>query len=201
MIRPVVTCIVLFATSAAWADESPAPPGFTVLDARDPAQTKQKILSLSITSCDYAVQRLGEKKAPGRLDALRTDLAALAGDALGGKTLRVSRYDIFYNNQAILRGMVYPQFGGVIVEALKEHGVNCPIEKTHGGWFDPATLEHPHSPIIIELAATLDDKPLNVRIVHAPPEELPGNFKHPEEARELAAAMREAAAALATQIP
>jgi hypothetical protein len=174
---------------------------FTVADARPEESKKQKILSLSITSCSYAIQRLGEKKAPGRLDALREDLVHIRGSALEGKQLEVLRYDIFFNNKAVLKGMVYVGHSGIIPEVMKDMGEECPKEKMKGGWFDVAELQHPHSPLIVEMEVTMDGQAHSVRALHAPPHELAGNFKKPEDGAEVRAVMRMAAETLAAKLP
>jgi hypothetical protein len=174
---------------------------FTVADGRAEDDKKQKILSLMITSCSYAIQRVGDKKTPNRIDTLREDLVRIKGASLEGKTLNVSSYNIFFNNAAILRGMVYSQYGGIIPDLMKEKGAECPKEKMKGGWFDYAELTEPHSPLIVEMEASFDGQPHSVRVLYAPPRELPGNFKKPEDAQDLLVVMRKAAEALAAQLP
>jgi hypothetical protein len=206
MIRYRVACIVMpiiAFSSVTLAQDATAPAAATslvVVDGRAEPDKKQKMLSFIITSCDYAVQRLGDKKVPGRIAALQQDLAQIKGAALDGKTLTVSRYHIYFNNSAILRGMVYPQYTGVIPAMMKEKGVACPREKSGGGWFDVTELTAPFSPLILDIEASLDGAVHSVRVVHSPPRELPGNFKKPEDAADLAAAMRAAAEALASKI-
>jgi hypothetical protein len=55
-------------------------------------------------------------------------------------------------------------------------------------------------PLILDLEVSLDGAVHGVRVVHSPPPELPGNWKKPADATDLAAAMRAAAEALAAQI-
>jgi hypothetical protein len=207
MIRGHTTWLVVsFAIHAtvSTAQDTPASApavNFTVADERAEPDKKQKMLSYAITSCDYGVQRLGDKKTPDRIGALHDDLVALKGAALEGKTLKVSRYHIYFNNSAVLRGMVYPQYTGLIPELMKEHGTNCPREKAGGGWFDLSELTGPYSPLILDVEANLDGVPHSVRVVFTPPRQLPGNFKKPEDATDLLAAMRKAAEALGGQLP
>lgn len=190
----------MLACGPAMAQDAPAV-NFTVVDGRTEDDKKQKILSYSITSCSYAIQRLGDKKTPNRIDVLREDLARIKGSALEGKSLNVSSYFIFFNNAAILRGMVYGSNGGIVSEVMKNYGVQCPKEKMKGGWFDYAELTEPHSPLIVELEASFDGQPHSVRVLYSPPRELPGNFKKPEDAEDLLVVMRQAAEALAAQLP
>jgi len=183
------------------AQEAASAVGFSVADARAEGDKKQKILSLSITSCSYAIQRLGEKKAPGRIDALREDLAHAKGIALEGKKLEVSTYNIFFNNKAVLKGMVYAPHGGLVSDVMKEMGEECPREKMKGGWFDVTELQNPYSPLVVELEASLDGQAYPVRVVHAPAFELAGNFARPVDAAEVRAVMRMTADALAAKLP
>lgn len=198
----ILASFLAFLPASAWAQGEPAPvvENFTVVDQRVDAEKKQKILSLIITSCDYGVYRLGDKKAPGRFDALHDDLARLKGAALAGKSLQVSRYNIYFNNAATLRGMVGAQYQGVLMDWLKEKGTHCPREKTSGGWFDASELTAPFPPLIVDLETTLDGVSRTVRVVHTPSLVTMGAFKKPEEQAEVTAAMRKAAEALAAQL-
>lgn len=161
MIRAsVIGFLTLLATTsiAAESNEAPTPTaaGLTILDERSAADKKQKVLSAGITSCEYGVYRLDEKRAPGRFDALRIALESAKGAALADKALHVARYDIFFNNGARLRGTTYAPYGGLVIEAMKGMGVNCPKEKMRGGWFDGSEITTPHGPIIIEMSVALD---------------------------------------------
>src|SRR5262249_29441353 len=106
-----------------------------------------------------------------------------------------------FNNAAILRGMVYSQYGGLIPEMMKAHGAECPKEKMKGGWFDYAELTEPHSPLIVEMQASLDGKEDPVRVLYSPARELPRHFKKLEDAQDLLVVMRKAAESLAAQLP
>jgi hypothetical protein len=186
---------------AAAQQASAAANGFTVSDERPEADKKQKSLSYMITDCDYAIDRLGEKKAPNRFATLRDELVALKGDGLAGKTLRVTRYDIYFNHQAATRASVYGSDKGLIVALMKKSGVDCPREKMKGGWFSPDELEFPTSPLIVEVEATLDGQAYSVRIVHAPPRPIDAFFQKPKDAPEYAALQHKIAAALAAKLP
>jgi hypothetical protein len=173
---------------------------FKVVDSRAEDDKKQKMLSYSITSCSYGIQRLGDKKTPPRIDVLREDLVRIKGAALEGKTLDVSSYHIFFNNSATLRGVVYGSNPGLIADLMKTHGAECPREKMKGGWFDYVELTAPYSPLIVEMVASLDGQPHTVRVLYSLSRELPGNFKKPEDAQDLLVVMHKAAEALATQL-
>jgi hypothetical protein len=189
------------ASEAAPAAAAVTPVSLTIQDQRDPKETKQKILSLMITSCDYGVYRLGEKKAPGRFEALRKDLLELKGAALAGKSFTISRYNIYFNNAIPLRGMTFSQFGGALFDMLKEKGVNCPKEKTGPGWFELSEVTGPFSPLIVDFDASLDGIAHHVRVVHTPSLAMFGSFKEPQEVAELTATMRKVAEDLAAQLP
>jgi hypothetical protein len=176
---------------------------FTVIDERPEADKKQKTYSLMITSCDYGVYRLADKnkQGPGRFDTLRDSLAQLEGDALAGKTLRVPRFDIHFNNAIWMRESAGSLVGGALMESLKKRGVDCPREKMKAGWFDSAELNGDRAPVIVEIQALLDGATHEVRVVYTPAMAMWGRLTKPEELAEVDAAIRMAAAALAAKIP
>jgi hypothetical protein len=178
-----------------------APVNFTVIDERIESDKKQKTLSYLVTSCDYAVRRLGDKTAPNRVDALHDDLVRIKGAALEGKTLTVTQYNIYFNRNARMRGQVYSNYTGVVAGVMEKQGSNCPREKAGGGWFDAAELTGPFSPLVVDVKATLEGVPYNTRVVFTPAREVPGDFRTPEDVAILAAAMHKAAEAIAGQLP
>jgi hypothetical protein len=201
MFKSALQLSALLLASVVANAQVPATDGsFTVVDERPEADKKQKTYSLMITSCDYGVYRLADKKGPTRFDALHVDLAELRGAALAGKTLRVQRYDIHFNNAAWMRESVNSQFRGVIIDSLKSHGVGCPREKMKAGWFDPAELTAERAPLIVELTALLDDKPHDVRVVYTPTIAMWGRLTKPDELAEVRLAMRKAAEAFAATL-
>ena len=196
--------MTLVAVSGAQDAAPPAPApavNFTIVDARAEADKKQKILSLMLTSCNYGIYRLGEKRAPARFEALRDDLLGLKGEALRDKTLTVSRYNIYFNNSLALRGMMNMQFDGLFVDMLNERGMNCAHETIRDGWYSGSEVTGTNAPIIIDLEATLDGVAHQVRVVHSMAAQSMGAFKYPEEIADLAAARRKVAEALAAQLP
>jgi hypothetical protein len=172
-----------------------------VLDERPESEKKGKSLSSMITSCNYGVRRIGDKNAPTRFALLRTELAAAAGAALDGKTLHVPRFDIFINYSIGLRRSTSAMYGGgLLSDALIEHGANCPREKMEGGWFEAAELTTRHPPVIIEMRVVVDGQTYDVRAVHSPDKVIDGKFLKPAEAPDLVAALRKAAQVLVTQL-
>jgi hypothetical protein len=71
----------------------------------------------------------------------------------------------------------------------------------HTAAFEYTELTEPHSPLIVEMDASLDGVAHTVRVLYSPPRELPGNFKKPEDAQDLLVVMHKAAEALAAQLP
>jgi hypothetical protein len=59
-------------------------------------------------------------------------------------------------------------------------GSRCAREKSEGGWYEPADLTTPYSPLISEFTGTCDGKPLTIRVVYSPEVDLRGKFKNNE---------------------
>lgn len=202
----VAGLLTLLAATSFAAEPNPAPTpataGVTILDERAAADKKRKLLSMGITSCEYGVYRLDEKRAPGRFDALSIALESSKGVALAGKTLHVARYDVYFSNGARLRDMTYrAHTGGVVTGAMIGLGANCPREKMKGGWFAASEVTTPHGPIIVEMTVSLDGATYESRSVHSSSIEMMGGFKSPEEKAEMSAALKSAADALAAKLP
>jgi hypothetical protein len=102
---------------------------------------------------------------------------------MAGKNLDVSRWSIYFNNSALLRGITYAGgglVGAVAGEHIKKMGSRCAREKSEGGWYEPADLTTPSSPLISEFTGPCDGKPLTIRVVYSPEVELRGKFKNKE---------------------
>ncbi len=172
---------------------------WTVIDQRAEAEKEDHFLSLFAHSCDYGIKQVGdERTSPPRIAILRADLSRELGDA-GNKTISIQHYVIYFNKGlALLKSG--PFSGGLIGQGEIAHRQACKKEDTTAGWFDPSEVSTPFSPIIVEISATMGDRPLVVRSVYSPNGELNGAFGEPEEASALFAAMRQASAELAHQI-
>jgi hypothetical protein len=197
--------LAMFAASLCIA-QSPAPPPFELVDARPAKEKKNDHLSLLITSCDYGVYQLGDKRAPRRFELLQAHLAQHAAEKLQGKTLRVPHYFIYVNNLPWARAMVargtWKNSNPGVGEEILRYGETCPRSTSKGGWFDPAELTRLSPPIVIELTAEIDGARIDVRVLHETLSQLPVyGFYKPEEIALLEAAMDKAAAALVTKLP
>jgi hypothetical protein len=173
---------------------------FTVLDERPEQDKKSKTGSYMITSCNYGVLRIGDKKMPDRFAALRTELAAIAGAPLDGKTLHVPLFNVYVNQSVGLRKMADENFDGALANAMINRGSSCPREKMDGGWFGGTEVSTLHSPLIVEMRVLIDGQAHDVRVVHSPTTALGGALRKPAELQELDAALRKTVQALATQL-
>ena len=204
----IVTCIPAFtsctsAPSVAVIDDFRASENaarLQVIDQRADSDKSTEVLSYLVTSCDYAIRRLGDEvTTPSRLVLLQNDLARELGPVVEGKVLTVNRYTIHYNNSAVLRGAVYPGGAGAVGAVMKGIGSHCPREKTSGGWYEASEVNGPHSPLIVEIEATFGSQSLDVRTVYTPDQEF-SRFGEPAAARALFGAMERAHTLLAASI-
>lgn len=172
-----------------------------IVDSRPEKEKSSELMSLLITSCDYGIRRLGdETTVPPRMVLLRNDLVRSLGVAAHGKVLTVSHYTIHYNNAAALRGSIYGPGVGLVAAAMQSMGSNCPREKTAEGWYAASELNSPHSPLIVEIVASIDGQQHTVRSIYAPPREFGGRFGEPDAARELFESIKRANTALSESI-
>jgi hypothetical protein len=175
--------------------------GIRIVDDRPDEDKSTEHLSLLITSCDYGIRRLGdEKTVPPRLTLLRQDLETALGPQIANATVRVSRYRIFFNRGAALRGQTNAQYQGLIPALLSNAGSRCPKDETSGGWYAASEAKTPHSPLIVEVEGAVGAKRFAVRVVHSTNNEFAGAFGDPEAAAALFGAMRQATAVVIEQI-
>ncbi len=175
--------------------------GFSIKDERPEAEKETEWKSLSITSCNYGIRQIGDKDVvPDRLTILRNDLHKAIGQKLSGKTVSVKKYSIHFNAQNAFRGSVYSQYKGPIAGFMSTFGSGCKREEVAGGWFEPADVTTPFSPIIIEITVEIDGKEYPVRSVYSPEKEIAPAFGNPESASALFAAIQKASNQLVASI-
>ncbi len=166
---------------------------FSIKDERPEAEKETEWKSLSITSCNYGIRQIGDNlMVPDRLTILRNDLHKTLGKKLSGKTVSVKKYSIYFNEQNALRGRVYSQYKGAVADFMSTFGSGCKREEVAGGWFEPADVTTPFSPIIIEITVAIDGKKYSVRNVYSPEKEIEPAFGNPESAAALFAAVQKA---------
>ena len=185
--------------------EHPSSAGFTLIDNRPADDKTSETLSLLVTSCDYAIYRLGDDKTvPSKFVLLKQDLAEAIGGQLQGTTVTLNRYRIFLNSGAALRKTTLtPSEGypGIIPSIIAGMGSNCSKEETTGGWYAASEVTTPNSPLIIEIESTIEGKSYAIRTVSSP--KIDVNYFHLNDAgvaSELFSAIRKADAALIAQI-
>ena len=197
-------------TLPAGADDAPASPGVTLVDARKANELKTETLSNWITSCDYGIRRLGDDgEGPPKLALLKQGLDAALPAPLAGKTLTISKYVVFVNVSAALRRGAYGSHPGVVGAVMSGMGSNCSREGTTDGWYGATEVTSVFSPLVVEIEATLDGKAFSARIVYSPDYETEGEFGEriwsgghfkPEALAALTLALHRANAALAEQL-
>ncbi len=175
--------------------------GFSMKDERPEEEKETKWMSLSITNCNYGIRQIGDNlMVPDRLTLLRNDLHKALGKKLSGKTVSVKKYIIHFNAQNAFRGRVYAPYKGGVVEFMKGFGSDCKREEVAAGWFGPADVTTPFSPLIIEIDAAIDGKKYSVRSVYSPKKEIEPAFGNPEPASALFAAVQKATSQLVAKI-
>ncbi len=171
---------------------------FTIIDSRQGAEESGGYISTKKEDCERWTYRISDVQTdPPRLSVLHTELIAALGTALHDKSLDVTRYAIFINKRS------YFEFRSAIGEYGSARGVvpsmgsRCESQVTRGGYYAPWESTTNYSPIIVELNASYDGKPLRVRVVHSPGAELSmEKFGRGEHSEALLAAMRIAMAEL-----
>ena len=145
---------------------------FEFVDAR-PARDKQsEFLSLSTSSCDFAIRRLGDDVSrPSKMDILHRDLVAGLGTQLTGKTIRVTHYAIYLNRHATAVGSAREFYevngaaGALATGALAPS--ECTKDKVSGGWYEPSELTSMNPPTVVELEINVDGKAFAARAVYS----------------------------------
>lgn len=188
--------------------------GPSVVDRRPAADKAFEIHSLWITSCDYGVFTLAEKKTgKSHVESLHDDLAALPGDPWAGHQITVTHYAAYINNKHKLRkGALLGSFTGGIAAALVQRddekknkgtplpGDTCSASEMHGGWYSGNDTTTYNPPIVIEISALVDGKPHEVRSVYSPSVDVIPKLKHPSDDNELAIAVHKADQAFAASM-
>lgn len=167
--------------------------GPVVVDARPPSDKQHEMHSLWITSCDYGVFTLAEKRGvKSHTEALRDDLSAMPGDPWAGHTITVSHYAAYLNMKRALKHQVYSMNTGLIPSAMAQMGETCSETEMHGGWYAGADLKTTESPIVIEIVATVDGKEHRTRSVYSPQTAITPKLKKPSDDTQLAEAVAKA---------
>jgi hypothetical protein len=172
--------------------------GPTVVDQRPEADKVFEIHSLWITSCNYGVFTLPEKKTTKtHPDALQIDLAALPGDPWQGHQITVTHYAAYINAKHRLKGGVYAANQGLIPALMQGMGEKCSATEMQGGWYAATDVTNNNPPIVIEITAMVDGKSHTLRSVYSPSIDVVPKLKHDSDDHQLAAAIHKANLAFA----
>lgn len=150
--------------------------GLTILDQRPPKEKKDRLWSVWIWDCNFGVYNIGdrgigdERLAQDRIGDLRRYLEAHLGDRLAGRQLTLTTYRIILNGNA--RAKAFSTAGTVLETSGKTSKAKCSKEDMAAGWFDMSELANANSPMIVEIAGTLDGRPVSGRAVRSPAREL-----------------------------
>lgn len=185
--------------------EPPSATDLKLIDDRPAEDKTSETLSYLVTSCDYAIYRVGDEMTiPSKLVLLKRDLKEAANGQLVGQTVTLNRYRIFLNSGAALRKVTFSQGGGdpgLIPSLLSRMGSNCSKEETKGGWYAASEVSTTNSPFIVEIKVLIGGKLYSSRTVYSPKTEV--NYFHlgdPEQAHEVFAAIHQADMDLIAQI-
>lgn len=167
--------------------------GPTVVDARPPSDKQFGIHSLWITSCNYGVYTLAEKKGlKSHVEALHDDFAALPGDPWAGRTITVTRYAAYLNMKRAFKHQVYANYAGFIPAVMAKMGETCNPTEMQGGWYAGTDLKTAMPPIVIEIVATVDGKEHRTRSVYSPQTAITPKLKSDSDDTQLAEAVSKA---------
>ena len=148
---------------------------FKISDARPKKVKESEWLSLMITSCEYGIRRIGDTDSvPNKMEILERDLAEFAPDLLAGKSIQINHYTLHLNRALALRGQMNSMYGGVIAKSMIN--VGCKKDEVSAGWYEATDVSNVNSPIIVDLAANVDSKPVKLHFVYSPVVELTGGF-------------------------
>ncbi|WP_109126336.1 hypothetical protein [Dyella sp. C11] len=198
---PKVAAATTAAPIAAPVNKPTPQGGPVVVDQRPQSDKVHEIHSLWITSCDYGVFTLAEKKdSKSHVEALHDDLASMPGDPWHGHTITVTHYAAYLNMKRKLKGGVNAMYGGLIPSVMSQMGESCAENQMHGGWYAGTDLKNTLSPIVIEITATVDGTPHSVRSVFSPQTAMNPKLKQPSDDAQLAEAISKADADFAASL-
>lgn len=182
--------------------------GLTVVDQRPAREKKDRLWSVWIWNCNFGVYNIGdggigdERLAKDRVGDLRRYLETRLGDRLAGRTLTLATYRIILNGNA--RAKAFSTAGTILETSGNTRKAKCSKEDMAAGWFDMSELSNANSPMIVEIAGTLDGRPVSGRAVRSPAREL---FKevvpkrmHPADLEEFRRTIEAASEALAVSV-
>ena len=127
------------------------------------------------------IRRIGDdQSSPQRLAVLQSDLRAAFGSKYATSNLAVTKYGIFVNWSHGSQEAGRALFGrSLLAVALPS---DCTKEKVPDGWYAPDEAPGVTAPVVVEIEASLDGKPVSARLVYVSPAELIGMFRDRDKA-------------------
>lgn len=183
-------CVSQVALLPDWQAEKAIVP-FEIVDQRPDLERKSGSLSLLITSCDYAIRRMGdERTVPNRVDLLKRDLGQALSAPLAGKRIELKQYTVYLNKSAAMRDQVYGDKKGLIPAAMESMGSKCSKEETTAGWFAASEVTNPYSPFVVDIEVSIDGESYASHFVYSPPQEISSGTGEPASAQAIFEALR-----------
>lgn len=174
----------------------------TIVDSRPDEDKENGTVTMNAMSCSFGLSRVGDTAAnPSKTKVLEEDLEKNPALALDGKTLEITSWAIYRNNQAFFRNVNGGLLGALMLteEDRKKMGSKCKRHKTKGGWYDASEVATTVPPLVSELKGIYDGRTIAVRIVYSPTQVSPGKFEGDPGDTEIALqAIHRTAEALAT---
>lgn len=168
-------------TAAAWAAATllvlatsvGAQERLQVVDARADKPVETKMLSSFVTSCGFSVFKIADLDRPvDRMTRLRADLERELGSEFAGKTVQVTDYQIYLNSSRRAKRLNGQANGAIGVAVYEGSTRECDKLPDRQGWYAADEVSNSFSPLVVQIAVTIDGRSLSVRSVVSPKAEL-----------------------------
>lgn len=147
-------------------------PPLQFVNARPAGEDRTRTLSQWALSCRSGIRVISDEGRDfDRVERLKAKLAEEAG-ALAGHRFTLKSYQLLLNSHIELDARAW----GVALGSVGYFGTSgpgrqkprCARAKMPLGWFDPAELTNEYSPLIVQIEAELDGRPLTVHTAYSP---------------------------------
>jgi hypothetical protein len=147
--------------------------GLRLIDSRADKPAETKMLSFNAVSCGYSVFKIADLGRPvDRMTRLRADLERELGSELAGKSVQVIDYQIYLNSSRRAKRLNGQAHGLIGVAISQASTTGCDKETDRQGWYAADEVSNNFSPLVVQIAVTVDGRPLAVRSVISPKAEL-----------------------------
>lgn len=209
---PIILAPLLLTATVTEAQSNPE---FLFVNERPADEDRNRFLSTFAGSCSFSIRVLSDEgRVRDRVSALEVALRSALGKQLDGHKIQLRSYQVYFNNGARQRDLVDAVVAGSRGNTVIGGRTLVPLcsqEKTPDGWFDPSELSNANPPIVTEIEAMLDGRPLSIRSVYSPTKALSvpptafssaakKNFADPKTGPEVDAAIDKANAAFVAQV-